>query len=316
MLPLVEEIRDFLLADGQLSWLMQLLPVVEQLPEEERAVVLSGFAGEGAIRKVLHSVQKGAEEAPPDLVALLDRLPGDHISHLIHLLATEKGETQRRVARKLVGRFLPKRPAAVLEAIRRAGPGIDTGQARELLRICVEAAPEQQVEAALELLHNEDGSLRLELLKVLEGAPQTAQVSEALRLLFVQSGDEFRLRVIGVIAARQERLLFPTLLARVEKAGMAGIPEREAEAIGVALARLDAARAREIFERWVKPQGLFSRLGVVPGQRTQQWAAVSGLAAMPGDCEPLLKGLLDRVDADLRAHCVMLMVRRRRGAHG
>ena len=34
VVPLLEEVRDFLLADGQLSWLIRLVEVVEGLPEE------------------------------------------------------------------------------------------------------------------------------------------------------------------------------------------------------------------------------------------------------------------------------------------
>ena len=99
-------------------------------------------------------------------------------------------------------------------------------------------------------------------------------------------------------------------LVRTEKRALRD--EAEADALGVAMARLEPERARSLFAKWVTPKGMIGRFMALPGQRIQWWGAVSGLAMLPGEVEPLIRGLFDRVDEDLRQHCVAVLVRRRK----
>lgn len=308
VMPLIEEVRDFFLADGQLSWLGQLLDLLKVLPADEFKRLSNSFGSDSAIKRIVHGIGRGVEEAPPELIALLERLPGDHLSAMVALLAAERGETSRRkVLRKLVARFASGQPEVLVEGVRKA----ESNLAKELLKVCMEVVPESAVEAALSRLQDSDPEMRVQVLQVLAQAPARAEVSEALRQLFLATDGDLRLQVVDVAVQRHEKLLFEPLWQRIERAGLSGIPEREAEVIGVALARLDAERARGIFEKCLKPQGLLGRIIDLPGQRSQWWAAVSGLGVMSGEVEPLIRGMLDRVDADLRKHCMMVLVRRR-----
>jgi hypothetical protein len=63
-------------------------------------------------------------------------------------------------------------------------------------------------------------------------------------------------------------------------------------------ARLDPEKARPLFKEWVRPPGLLSRLN--PGQTTLRWAAVSGLAHLPGrDSEELLEWISHHAGEEL-----------------
>ena len=81
-----------------------------KLAPAQAAPVLATFADKRAIGRILRSVPKGVETAPAELVALLDLLPADHLTHLIDLLGEERSEASRRCARSLIERYAPKRP--------------------------------------------------------------------------------------------------------------------------------------------------------------------------------------------------------------
>ncbi len=304
VLPLVEEVRDFLLADGQLQWLRGLIDILQTLPEDHRKKYLNGFASEASLKKILHTVGKGVEDAPPELVALLESLPGEHVRSLVRLLASEKGESQRRVLRKLLVRFCAGNPTALIEGMN----GADASLSRELLKVLEEAAPEQAIDAALKVADHPDMELRLEvhrLLDLADGEP----VIDALRRMVRSSEEELRRRAITSLVNKGDQGCFPTLQERLER----GHPsESEAEALGMAMARVEPEVARALFTKWVTPKGMIGRFMALPGQRIQWWGAVSGLAILPGEVEPLIRGLFDRVDEDLRQHCVAVLVRRRK----
>ena len=66
----------------------------------------------------------------------------------------------------------------------------------------------------------------------------------------------------------------------------------------------------------MKPGGLIGRWIELPSQRMLWWTAVAGLGVLPGEVEPLIRSIMDRVDADLRQHCVVTLVKRRKRAAG
>ncbi len=304
VLPLVEEVRDFLLADGQLQWLRGLIEILQNLPEDHRKKYLNGFASESSLKKILHTVGKGVEDAPPELVALLESLPGEHVRSLVRLLATEKGESQRRVLRKLLVRFCAGNVSALIDGMN----GADASLSRELLKVLEEAAPEKAVEAALKVADHPELELRLEVHRLLDQAEGEA-VNDALRRMLRSSEEDLRRRAITSLVNKGDVGCFGLLSERLER----GHPsEAEADALGVAMAKLEPERTRALFTKWVTPKGMIGRFMALPGQRIQWWGAVSGLAVLPGEVEPLIRGLFDRVDEDLRQHCVAVLVRRRK----
>jgi hypothetical protein len=305
VIPTIEEIRDFFLADGQLQFLRQLIDSLQKVPEEIRAKYMAGFASEQSLKKILHTIPKGVEEAPPELVALLESLPGDHVGHLVAVLSIEKGETQRRVLRRLLVRFCGKNPKVLVEGVRSA----ESGLARELLKVIEEAAPQLVVEAAMIAVDRGELELRLEAHRILDSNPGPGCM-DAIRRLMSASEQELRMRAIQSLSRHHDTGAFPMMLDRLQTKG---VSEPEADALGVAMAQLNPTRARVTFEKWITPSGMFQRWVMLPGQHILWWGAVSGLTQLPGnEIEPLIKGILEKVDADLRQHAVASLVRRRK----
>jgi HEAT repeat protein len=89
---------------------------------------------------------------------------------------------------------------------------------------------------------------------------------------------------------------------------------REAEALGLALTEIAPIAASRRFAEWLRPKSRFL-VGLSAQQRRLQWAAVAGMAAIPGaDAERQLHELAQAGDEELRKHCLAALARRRKGA--
>jgi hypothetical protein len=297
------EVRDFLLAEGQLAPLTDLVRALgdeSKLPAAQTAPLLATFVDKRAVGKILSSVPKGVETAPPELVALLDLLPADHLTHLIDLLSEERSEASRRCARSLIERYAPKRPDDLVSRLRNAEPVV----ARDLLRVCAHALPERAIETAREMaLHPDDGVV-LEALWILAGAPPSPAVARSLVRMLDSPSVEIRLRVAETLVKRKEHAAFTPLARHVERRAHLGMPTREAEAYGQALARLLPDEALTLFDDWTHPRRLVERLVPSAHEQLLRWAAVAGLATLPGDkAEKLIRRVAEQGDDELQRHC-------------
>jgi hypothetical protein len=107
-----------------------------------------------------------------------------------------------------------------------------------------------------------------------------------------------RLRALAILVHQRESRAFDPLVEKVRRGAGGDLTLAEARAAGEALARLDPEKARPLFKEWVRPPGLLSRLN--PGQTTLRWAAVSGLAHLPGrDSEELLEWISHHAGEEL-----------------
>lgn len=312
----LREIRDFLLSEGLLDAVHRVvtrLHAARLSPDaaRERDVLLASFADERALGRILRSVPRNQKEAPPELVALLDLLPGDHLVTLIGLLAKEHAEAPRRVARTLIERWVPKRAPFLVAQIAQA----DGHLASELLRTLSYADMDRALEGVAALLGRTDLDVLLECLHVLGKAPDTP-VAHKLLLDFLRSPqEEVRHRAIEMAGSKHVRAAGPVLLERIKREAPLRLQPKEAELLGEGLARVDPARALEAFREWIKPRGFFA--GVLPGAAMLQWAAVTGLALLPGEePEQLIKLASSKGGSELQRHCTAQMVRRRRAARG
>lgn len=312
ILPVVEEIRDFFLSGGQPHWLAALLDILSELPAADQDRLFRSFADSAALTRIVRSFSRGVDDAPAELTALLERLPGDHLSSLMRLYLMEAQNTgHRRVLRGLIGHFAATRPGPLVQAIAAAPSEL----ARDLLQLCFAIAPDAAPAAALCRVGDADPATRAVVLQILGGATSSPEVTEALAQLFEESSGDLRLQVIAVIVARDERVLFDALAERLERSGLAGVPDPEAEQIGLALARLAPAQAAAVFARWLAPRGFLGRFIPMPGQRSQWWAAVAGFPLIPSpEAEGLIRGVIDHVDAPFRRHCLHALVRLRHAA--
>lgn len=315
----VIELRDFLMAEEQLGSLVTLIDLVaaveETAPDAVRPI-LAGFVDAHAIRRVLQSIQHTHDRPPDELLHLLDFVEGNHLDTLIELIEAERNAAPRRIARQLVERYIPGNEDYVLQRMLSAK---DPGVMRDLLRACAHAVPERALEVAEALVATGEPDVLRELLYFLQHIPSSHDASAALQNLLSCEVSEVRVAAIGELGGREHSKVRPLLAHLTEHRPL---PNREAEALGLAVARLDPRLAQVRFREWIRPGGFFARIFAGSGDVTLQWAAVSGLEILDEeDDDKLLEWLAKRAGDDLYKRCKATLVRRRQrrreqeGAH-
>src|SRR6266496_1644182 len=190
------ELRDGLLADGQLASL-------------RRLVDLLGEAGGGELRD---GMLRGLGDArTPDLVPFLPLLGIGAALDQLAPGATEVGEGRRRLLTKLVLARLPREADAVLARL----PVLDIRLARDLARTIVARAPERSNEVARQLLAQRDEALRLEGLAALEGAPGEVPLRPLCDLLH-DASEAVRVRAVEVLGRRGDESVLDLLRGAIE----------------------------------------------------------------------------------------------------
>ncbi len=298
------ELRDALLADGDLASLRRLLDLLAQSSGGElRDEVLRGLGDARTLELVLDRVAEGVTALPPDLVPFLPLLGLEPA--LDALSSPELSEGRRRLLSAIVLARLPRGADAVLARL----PALSSPVACELARGIVTRAPEKANEVARRLLATPDEALRLEGLAALERSPGEVPLRPLCELLDDRS-ERVRIRVAEVLGRRGDESVIDALRAALE-----GGMERsldEAEALGRALAEIAPIAAARMLSGWLEPKARFLR-GITGRQRALQWAAVAGAGVLPGlEAETLLRGLADRADGELRRHCLATLARRRK----
>lgn len=314
IVPLLREIRDFVLTEGQLPLVLEMARRIDALDMggaigRERDHLLMSFADERALARLVHGVSSELREAPADLVTLLELVPGDHFAAFLGVLESESGETSRRVIRSLIERYVPQEGEAIVAHVASAS----TPVACELLRALRYASLPRAVEAVR--LSSGRGDLEFEMsaLRVLGVADLTPVVGGLLGTYVGSQHAEVRARALELVGKRQAHMAFGVVLERVKRVGLRGLGAAEAERYGIALAGSDPVRALGVFRDWVKPKGFFATLA--PPMLC--WVAVSGLAELPGDeVEGLIKHASEKGSADLQRHCTACMVKHRRLLRG
>ncbi len=317
IVPQLNETRDFLFAEGLLAHSVRLAYASASAnvsdAESDRACAefLQSFVSPTALARFLHSVSRDAQEAPPELQALLESMPGDHLRTLVAVLGEEHGEASRRVTRRLIEGYVATRGDELVD-LAAAAP---TALCCELLRVLRYADLARAATLIPRLLDRNELELQLEILHSVEAVPTGPDVLRVLLRLAGAENEEVRLRAITQIGQRNAAPAFQPLAARLRRDAALRMSHAEAAAIGEALAHCDPGAALAIFRDWCKPKGLLG--GVLPGQSTLQWAAVAGLVLLPSDdVEPLVRHVHERAGSELQAHCTQGMVRRRRAMRG
>lgn len=305
------EMRDFLLAEGVLPYLLDLADTLThtqlRTPHENlrRAQFLATFADEAAIGRVLRGMRPDALEAPPEFVELLEICPGDHLRSLLSLVVSERSEVGRRVARTLIERWVPSHGEAL---VAEATSGEST-LAAELLRVFRYADPGMCLDVAAQLAERPDVDVQLAIVRALDALSAQAP-PRTIQALLASPSIEVRLATLEHVARRGSRSVFPALLAKVTRASTA-MEQREVDAYARALASGDAAHALDAFRDWVRPRGMFNVL--TPAQTQLMYAALVGLAHLPGDePEQLIRQTAERGGSALQAAAQAAMRERRR----
>lgn len=317
IIPQLREIRDFLLSEGLLASVLETVVLLNSARLEdaadarERDALVASFVDERALARLLHTVPRDATVAPPEMIDLLDRVPGNHLRSIMTVLETERGEASRRVARSLIERYVPRSGAWIVEQL----GAMDANLALELLRALAAADPRRGLEGAQAVANRPELELQFEVLHVIDGQPLNPSSIQILQGYLAASTEEVRVRALEQLGRRAVKSSFPVVLDRVKREAPLRMGQREAEAAGEALARMDIGRALDAFREWIRPRGFFT--GILPGQSTLQWVAVSGLVFVPAEeAEALIKHVADRAGTELARHCTASMVRRRRLQRG
>lgn len=302
LVQLFAELRDSFLAEGDLGALRQLVELIGQAGAGGvREELLSGLGDARTLDLILQGVPPGAAELPPDLLALVPLLG---LGAALDRLAAGPDDRTRALLLGLVLARLPRQAEVVLQRL----PGLEAGLVRALCTGLVQRAPERALEVARLLLGQHDDALRLEGLEALGHAGEVP-VGPLAALLDDRSA-AVRQKAIEVLARRGDEGAVEPLRRALE--GGEREP-RELEALGRALAEVSPIAAGRLFAGWLHPRGRFL---VGPGaqEKRLQWAAVAGLALVPGDeAERQLQALAQGAPEELRRHCLGALARRHKG---
>jgi hypothetical protein len=298
------ELRDALLAEGQLPELRQLVDLIGATGVGEvREQLLAGLGDARTLELTLDALPEDASDLPPELLPLVPLLG---LGATLDRLAAETGGPRRALLLRLALARLPREAEAVLKRLPTMAPDLAGALAQGL----VARAPERALEVARLLLQQPDDRLRTEGLEALARPPGEVLVGPVAALLGDPS-EAIRLKAAEVLGRRGDETAAQALVAALESQERS---PQEAEALGRALAELAPIPSSRLFASWLRPKGRFL-VGPTSQQKRLQWAAVAGLAAVPGaEAERLLQALARDAEDDLRKHCLASLARRRKGA--
>ncbi len=309
---LIEEVRDFLLAEGQLGHLTDVVRALEDLRAHDPRQVdlhIAGFVDARALRRIVHSVPPGGAQLPPELARLLDSLPGHHVEAAIDVIVAERSPAARQVGRQIIARFAETDPDLILDRITAAEPEV----AADLLVAVSQAMPRRRFDAARRAIARGTPDLVKIALEVLGKADDSPELHAELAALLANDDSDVRQLVLEQITGRHCGDLFDDVRARFETLSHGEMRSREADAFGKALMSLDPDRALPLLSEWIRPPSVFKRLFQgARGSKWQRWAAVSGLGIAPqAEADQRIQWLEERAGEDLARHCRRVRASRR-----
>lgn len=320
VVPIVRELRDFLLAEGTLdpaiAVVRLLLAVPLTNPEDARArdELAGSFLDVRGISRLLRSIPRDIDYTPPELIELLESVPGDHLPVVFQAMEAERNDTVRRAARRLLEHYVPTRSAWMIEQI----PKLDDYSAGQLVHAIAAVHPDQGAELVGAIADRSDEALQEVALRVLGLAPLSPLTIKLLNGYARAPAESTRLQALEIIGRRVVRASFPVVMDRVRREWLR-LSNLEATIAGETLVRVEPEKALAQFREWLTPPRFFQLLP--PGTKTWTWVAVSGLVLIPGDeAEKLIRGAEKQAEKqgwpEVARQCVQAMIQRRRLARG
>lgn len=306
---LLSEVRDFLLSEGQLAPLINLVSNIESLMAErpeERTMVLGSFVSERALRRIINSIPKAQETVPEDLITFLDAIPSDHLRHLISLLSTERGTTARRMLRQLISRYAARNLDASLPRLATETEDV----AADLLQSFVLAAPERSTEILKSISVRGELEIHYRMLDIMREMEDLTGLTQEIYNLMDSSVSDIRHRAIQQMSRMSDVRFFGKLMDMLNN--NSAIELKEAVEIGELMAEINPNACERAFADWIAPKSLFN-IKRVTIRKVQKWAAISAIGMCPGPQNiKRLNKLKDSEGEDLRQHCIRTLVQRRR----
>lgn len=306
---LLSEVRDFLLSEGQLGPLIDLVQKIRELMAQrskERDTVLASFVSERALRRIISSIPKSQQEVPEELITFLDAIPSDHLHHLISLLATERATVQRRMLRQLITRYASRNLDASLPRMMTENEDV----AADLLQSFVTAAPERCSEILKSICGRSEIAIHYRMLDIMIEMDDITPLSDELFSLMESDVVDIRRGAMRLLAKLSDVRFFGKLMELLNKNTLISL--EEAQEIGEIMAKVNASACERAFLDWVTPKSLFS-LKRVTVKKTQKWAAISAIGMCPGKKNhDKLNKLKSAEGEEIRQHCIRTLVNRRR----
>ncbi len=316
ILPILTEIRDFLLSEGQLENLLLMIGLVSRLIEQvddpdlakPAQHLLDSMIDRTAMIRLIKSLPKDSMGVPETLTELLDSIEGDHLPILLDVQNGLAGSTHgRRIMRLLLEQRAIEAPDRLMGRI----VELQGNLAADLLRVLGALHIEYAWQVIDQIADSADPAVKNECLHILEKSAYNNTV-RGLTFRFLGDGDEdIRIRSIDVLLSHNDRRDFPMLRRHADtSATRRGLSKREATALGEGLARLDDRAALEAFATWSKTTGLRKLTGT-GGRRDLQWAAAAGLALIDDQvADKLLHALVKVEDEAIRRHSLKMRMAR------
>jgi len=308
---LIDDVRDFLLSEGQLDRLLELAKLLPSVGSSDPAWLagqLRRTSDTRALKRIFHSIPKGAERAPEELVELIEISGQNPIAAVLETLQHERSSRARRVARDLLRRYVVGAQGDLEEWL----PNLDGELAADLFGAMADAEPTLALGLLPLVIDRTEREIHVELLRFIE-RPEANKARQAiLRALLQSSSVQVRLEAINIVVDGEDREAADILLQRLETHAE-DILEDEASRIGEALMRLSPEESTRRMLGWVKPKKLRDAVsGVTESGRIRQWASVAGLGASDDErAEDTIRWFAKRTTDELHAHCMRTLVRRR-----
>ena len=309
-LPLLVEIRDFMLTQGQLQNLMTLLEAVGDYAAEFSAdhpvqIMLESFANLEALSRLIRSVPSTTFEPPPEFYELLDSLPGDHLGTLLTILLQDRTSHSRRITRQMIERFGHGRVDQIRGTLMQASGAV----AADLMRALSVVSPKDALDVTHTMIDRQEIEVLLECMHLLERYPDGAEIRPVLAGLMGAREENIRIRAIALVGRRSSAEDFDSLQRHIVTRNL-GMTNEEALAVGQSMVQVDPEAAMALFEDWLRPKGILKRMR--PIQKGQDVAAIGGLEHLDfEEADELLKLLAKRAGGAVYELCMNARSRRR-----
>jgi hypothetical protein len=312
-IPMVQEVSNFLSAEGSLSSLLEMIQIVQTLPFDQRdgehwVELLRTFSDVNVLVRVIRSFPAGLQEVSPQLIELVEMVPEDPVPMLLEILNDERTRTARWVTRNLLVRMGSDKLDHLVNAIDQSPPPV----ASDLLRVVSDIDLDRGIRVGIDMGIEADVELHLVALSLLEQGPYSKRVSRYLTNLLDSNSMEVRIHALKLLVLHKEPSAFSKIISRLEhNAAGNEMDLHEIEALGSAMVAIREDRALEQFVEWIKPRKLLQRM--VPRRQNLKWAAVTGLSQIPGDpAKEYIRLAAKTAGEELHRHCMKSLVLQRR----
>jgi hypothetical protein len=310
-LPLIRDIRDYLLSEEASDRLLESVRAVHQCAAQledtsARTSLLAVFTEREAFARMVDAAI-AAEQVPEALLEVMTVAPIDELEVLLQVLAsrwTQQGET---IARELLAAAVGGR----LRQLRELMLGLSGPLAEAALDIAVDRDPEFATLLAVAMVRRQERSLRLKSIEALKWLPYRSEVGRVLiESALDTGGPEVCALAAEVLVAKSERRAFPAMARALKRGIDGGGRSSDLVALAQSLAQLDPAKTVSQLRDWIQPDKLLKRVRATPGPLWE--LAVQSLAAVRGqEAGELLRWIHSRADGELKMKCIQAMSRQR-----